>query len=148
MRRALLAVALAIPLVGCSHISAKQKAMAGASITATFVDGAHHIYSGEFNARLDKCNPGTNPDSAVKTKSDMQECLGTGFDSKSRDTIDIALKSYETAARAFEVAIAGDDDDARAQAISDLVKAATGLVEALPDNKLSTKLKALTAPWN
>lgn len=149
MHRALFLFTLALPLSGCSHISKQQKAIAGAAVTAKFVDGAYGTYSTELNARRETCDPAVNPESAVKTKSDLDDCLGKGFDRASHKAIGVALKVYETAARAFEVAISGDDPSARDKAISDLIGAAKGLVEVLPDNSaLTSKLKALVQVWD
>ncbi len=151
MRRFILSCALALSLpvaTGCSGITAKQKASAGAAITAHFVNGAHNTYSGELNARLDKCDPAVNPKSAVTTKTELDECLGKGFDRKSHEAVGVALKSYEVAARAFEIAISTDDSDALQTAIAGLLDAAQGLIQVLPEgSKLASKLKALVSPW-
>ena len=96
MRRFLLplSIALALPVTsGCASIPKKQKAMAGAAVTATFINGSHSIYSKELNARLDKCDPSVNPKSEVKTKTDLDDCLGKGFDRESHEAIGIALQT-------------------------------------------------------
>lgn len=151
MRRILLSltIALALPVTsGCAGIPAKQKAMAGAAVTATFVNGSHRVYSKELNSRLDNCDPAVNTKSKVTTKSEMDDCLGKGFDRKSHEAVGIALKSYEVAARAFEAAVSSDNPEQLAQSIEGLRAASFDLIALLPEgSKLAAQLKEMVKVW-
>lgn len=151
LTRTIITGIIAMSVFGCATTKATQRAMVSATVTAKFVDGAYHQYSSDLDARLQRCDPTSNPTSTVATKRDLDECLGRGFRRSDHDAIGVALRSYEVAARGMEAVLiskqSGTSPHEHADAYQKLVHAALDLLAVLPKgSNLALKLERLIAP--
>lgn len=129
--------------VGCAG-SYKASYVTGA-VTKQLTTESHDIYSEQFNKKLDECDPKNN--SAVTTKTELDECMGKAFNNETHDKIEIAAKAYYEAATIHsEVMIVVDGDpEERKAATQKILDSAMALLTLFPDGeKLVKKLKKLT----
>ncbi len=146
MKKIVLAVAL-VAATGCA--SKFKTAYVGGAVAKEFVTESHQVYSDELNVKYDECDPAKNPDSGVKTKTDLDECVGDAFKQSTHDKIVKALAAYKAAATVLTAILVkhqggGATDEELKKAWVDVRAAAFVLLEELPKaGELTKRLKAL-----
>jgi hypothetical protein len=142
MRRIVLMLSLVVT-TGCAG-GYKASYVAGA-VTKQFTTESYDVYSEQFNKKLDECDPKNN--SAVTTKTELDECMGDAFKQETHDKIEIAVKAYYEAAEIHSEAmkmVEGPEGDRKA-ATQKILESAMELIALFPDGeKLVAKFKKLT----
>ena len=139
-------IALALSLTFASGCAGSYKAsyVTGA-VTKQFATESYDIYSGEFNEKLEECDPANND--SVTTKKELDECMGKFYAKPAHEKIETAAKGYHAAAKIHtEVMIAVDGTpEERKEATKKVLEAAMELLSLFPEGeKLVKKLKKLT----
>ena len=91
--------------VGCATTAYKRNYIIGSSAVAFIETGASE-YNDRANNRLDECNPETNPESKVSTKSEFDACMGP-YNVKVQTKIVQALGSLRALATAYSAVMLG-----------------------------------------
>lgn len=142
MRRIALALSLTLT-AGCAG-SYKASYVAGA-VTKQFATESYDVYSEQFNAKLDECNPENNPE--VTTKTELDGCMGDAYAKPTHDKIETAVKTYHEAAKIHTEAMIVVDGsaDERKAATKKVLESAMSLLSLFPKGEeLVKKLKKLT----
>lgn len=133
----LLMMGLIVLASGCGASHTYRRAYTVGAVTKEFVTTEHQHYSEALQARLATCDPDRNPDAAVRTKRDFDECMGRWFRSDRAETVAVALGTYHAAAEVLTTVLlretATPDEIRRAQLA--LVRAARDLIALFPEGK-------------
>jgi hypothetical protein len=143
--------AIALSLIFLSGCAAGYKAsyVTGA-VTKEVVTETYSPYSEEFNKKIDECCSGDvcNPQSSdVITKTQLDKCMGSKFESSTHEKIEAAVKMYHEASKAFTevMKLVDASDEQRKAATSALFESALNMLELIPGgNKQVAKLKKMT----
>lgn len=97
---------------GCAHSRAQKQSRAYkttysvAAVTKTVIEEAAFLYEEEARERLNECHPQRNPTSWVRSKTDMDECMGP-YNLDAQNAIMKGLAVYRTTAVALSAVMLG-----------------------------------------
>jgi len=143
------AIALSLFFLSSCATGYKASYVTGA-VTKEVATESYVPYSEAFNKKIDECcaEGVCNPESPdVITKTQLDKCMGPKFEQSTHEKIEVAVKIYHEAAKAFTEAMKIPDasDEERKAATNALFESALNLLALLPEgDKRVAQLKKLT----